>query len=99
MPLEPENVDQGEPDQDKLEHENADHGEPDQDQLGQDEPNQGELNQGKFPTTQENEGQVKRSSRNRRSSTKYPSSQYILLTDDGVPETYEEARAHNTMIN
>ncbi|KAB2630464.1 hypothetical protein D8674_007983 [Pyrus ussuriensis x Pyrus communis] len=42
-----------------------------------------------------NEDKVRRSSRSRRPFTKYSSSEYIMLTNYGEPETYEEARAHN----
>ncbi|RXI01012.1 hypothetical protein DVH24_001246 [Malus domestica] len=90
VPAEPDNVDQGEPDQDMPDHEIADQGEP-----SQEKHNQGELYQGEPPAPQENEDQVRRSSRSRRPSTKYYSSEYIILTNYGEPETYEEARTYN----
>jgi len=34
---------------------------------------------------------LRRSSRTRQSSTRYPSDQYVLLTDEGEPESFEEA--------
>ncbi|KAM1652315.1 hypothetical protein ACFX1T_004838 [Malus domestica] len=90
VPAEPDNADQGEPDQDVPDHEIADQVEPSQEEQIQGEPNQGEP-----PALQENEDQVRRSIRSRRPSTKYSSSEYIMLTNYGEPETYEEARAHN----
>ena len=36
------------------------------------------------------EPQVRRSTRERHPSTRYPSSEYILLTDKGEPEYYQE---------
>ena len=88
VPAEPDNADQKKPDQDEPYHEIADQGEP-AEQI-QRKPNQGEP-----PAPQENEDQVRRSSRSRRPSTKDSSSEYIMLTNYGEPETYEEARAHN----
>ncbi|KAM2683111.1 hypothetical protein EV1_044763 [Malus domestica] len=90
VPAESDNADQEEPDQDVPDHEIADQGEP-----SQEEQIQGESNQGEPLAPQENEDQVRRSSRSRRPSTKYSSSEYIMLTNYGEPETYEEARAHN----
>ncbi|KAM1670675.1 hypothetical protein ACFX2K_044618 [Malus domestica] len=90
VPAEPDNADQGEPNQDVPDHEIANQEEPSQEEQIQEEPNQGEP-----PTPQENENQVRRSNRNRRPSTKYSSSEYIMLTNYGEPKTYEEARAHN----
>ncbi|KAM1915389.1 hypothetical protein ACFX13_035244 [Malus domestica] len=90
VPAEPDNVDQGEQVQDVPDHEIADQGEPTQEEQIQEEPNQGEP-----PAPQENEDQVRRSNRSRIPSTKYSSSEYIMLTNYGEPETYEEARAHN----
>ncbi|KAM1814362.1 hypothetical protein ACFX11_028034 [Malus domestica] len=90
VPAESDNADQEEPDQDVPDHEIADQGEP-----SQEEQIQGESNQGEPLAPQKNEDQVRRSSRSRRPSTKYSSSEYIMLTNYGEPETYEEARAHN----
>ncbi|KAM1487717.1 hypothetical protein ACFX2I_001756 [Malus domestica] len=90
VPAESDNANQEEPDQDVPDHEIADQGEPSQEEQIQGEPNQGEP-----PALQENEDQVRRSIRSRRPSTKYSSSEYIMLTNYGEPETYEEARAHN----
>ncbi|KAF8390989.1 hypothetical protein HHK36_023289 [Tetracentron sinense] len=45
------------------------------------------VEQGEQPTQQESsESQVRRSAREHRPSTKYPTSEYILLTDEGEPE-------------
>ncbi|KAM1516880.1 hypothetical protein ACFX10_015793 [Malus domestica] len=90
VPTEPYNVDQGEPDQDVPDHEIAYQGEPSQEEQIQGEPNQGEP-----PAPHENEDQVRRSSRGQIPSTKYSSSEYIMLTNYGEPKTYEEAKAHN----
>ncbi|KAM2860463.1 hypothetical protein COP2_025757 [Malus domestica] len=90
MPAKPDNANQGEPDQDVPDHEIADQNEP-----SQEEQIQGEPNQKKPPALQENEDQVRKSSRSRRPSTKYSLSEYIMLTNYGEPETYEEARTHN----
>ncbi|KAM1968538.1 hypothetical protein FF1_044121 [Malus domestica] len=90
VPAEPDNADQGEPNQDVPDHEIANQEEPSQEEQIQDEPNQGEP-----PAPQENENQVRRSNRSRRPSTKYSSSEYIMLTNYGEPKTYEEARVHN----
>ena len=40
------------------------------------------------------ESQVRRSTRECRPSTRYPSSEYILLTDEGEPECFQEVKSH-----
>ena len=37
---------------------------------------------------------MRRSTRKRRPSTRYPSSEYILLTDEGEPECFQEVESH-----
>ena len=37
---------------------------------------------------------MRRSTRKRRPSTRYPSSEYILLTDEGEPECFQEVESY-----
>ena len=37
---------------------------------------------------------MRRSTREHRPSTRYPSSEYILLTDEGEPECFQEVETH-----
>lgn len=46
--------------------------------------------QGEQSTPQMEDTHVRRTSRQPKPSTKYPSSEYILLTEDGEPENYQE---------
>ena len=46
--------------------------------------------QGEHPTPQVEDTQVRRSTREHKPSTRYPSSEFILLTEDGEPENYQE---------
>ena len=45
------------------------------------------------------EPQVRRSTRERHPSTRYPSSEYILLTDEGEPECFQEVESHKDKQN
>lgn len=38
--------------------------------------------------------QVRRSEREHQPSKRYPSSEYILLTEEGEPESFQEAQVH-----
>ena len=40
------------------------------------------------------EPQVKRSTRKRRLSTKYPTSEYTMITEEGEPESFQEVQSH-----
>nr|KYP66486.1 Retrovirus-related Pol polyprotein from transposon TNT 1-94 [Cajanus cajan] len=40
------------------------------------------------------EPQIRRSTRERQPSTKYPSSEYILIADEGEPESFQEVQSH-----
>ena len=42
--------------------------------------------------------QLRRSSRNHHPSTRYPSSEYILITDEGEPECFDEVQTHKDKI-
>ena len=58
-------------------------------------PSQEHDDQGEQFTGQENEQpQLRRSNRERKPSTRYPSSEYLLLTDGGEPESFQEAQTH-----
>ena len=48
------------------------------------------IEQGEQPTSPVDDVQVRRSTRDRKPSTKYPSSDYILVTDEGEPEDFQE---------
>ena len=54
-----------------------------------------DVEQGEQPIPPEmEEPQVKRSTRERCPSTRYPSSKYILLIDEGEPECFQEVESH-----
>ncbi|KAL9273856.1 Retrovirus-related Pol polyprotein from transposon TNT 1-94-like protein, partial [Drosera capensis] len=55
-----------------------------------DAPEQGEQHHHEEPEVP----QVRRSDRQHQPSKRYPSSEYILLTEEGEPETFQEAQAH-----
>ena len=58
-------------------------------------PSQEHDDQGEQFTGQENEQpQLRRSNREHKPSTRYPSSEYLLLTDGGEPESFQEAQTH-----
>jgi hypothetical protein len=38
--------------------------------------------------------QVRRSTRERRPSTRYSTSEYVLITDEGEPESFQEVQSH-----
>jgi hypothetical protein len=40
------------------------------------------------------EPQVRRSTRGRRPSTRYSTSEYVLITDEGEPESFQEVQSH-----
>lgn len=50
--------------------------------------------QGEQQVPQTEEAQVRRSSRERRPSTKYSSSEFLLVTEEGVPDNYQEVLTH-----
>lgn len=49
--------------------------------------------QGEPSVPQEAEPQLRRSARERRPSTRYPSSDYILITDEGEPESFQDVQS------
>ncbi|MCQ7416422.1 hypothetical protein NP118_23750, partial [Salmonella enterica] len=51
--------------------------------------------QGEQPTPQVEDTQVRRSTRERKPSTRYPSSEFILVSEDGEPENYQEVLSHD----
>ena len=58
-------------------------------------PSQEHDDQGEQFTGQENEQpQLRRSNREHKPSTRYPSLEYLLLTDGGEPESFQEAQTH-----
>ena len=58
-------------------------------------PSQEHDDQGEQFTGQENEQpQLRRSNREHKPSTRYSSSEYLLLTDGGEPESFQEAQTH-----
>lgn len=50
--------------------------------------------QGEQNVPQTEEAQVRRSTRERRPSTKYSSSEFILITEESVPDNYQEVLTH-----
>ena len=40
------------------------------------------------------ESQVRRSTRERRPSTRYPTSEYAMITEEGEPESFQEVQSH-----
>ena len=40
------------------------------------------------------EPQVRRSTRERHLSTRYPTSEYIVITEDGEPKSFQEVQSH-----
>lgn len=59
---------------------------------GVDEDDLEDVEQGEQPTT--SEPQIRRSNREHRPSTRYPVSDYVLVTDEGEPECFEEVESH-----
>ena len=54
-----------------------------------------DVEQGEQPVPSKmEESQVRRSTRECRPSTRYPSFEYILLTDEGEPECFQEVESH-----
>ena len=52
------------------------------------------------PLQQESvEPQVRRSTREHRASSRYPTSESLLLTDEGEPESFQEAQSHNDRVS
>lgn len=45
------------------------------------------------------EPQVRRSTREHRASSRYPTSKSLLLTDEGEPESFQEAQSHNDRVS
>uniref|UniRef100_A0A2N9HFH0 Uncharacterized protein n=1 Tax=Fagus sylvatica TaxID=28930 RepID=A0A2N9HFH0_FAGSY len=53
------------------------------------------VKQGEQPIPPEmKEPQAVRSNRERRPSTRYPTSEYVLITDEGEPESFQEVQSH-----
>ncbi|GKV32108.1 hypothetical protein SLEP1_g40737 [Rubroshorea leprosula] len=50
--------------------------------------------QGEQPLPQEEEPQLRRSTREHKPSARYSSSDYILITEEGEPETFQEVQSH-----
>ena len=58
-------------------------------------PSQEHDDQGEqFPGQENEQPQLRRSNHEHKPSTKYPSSEYLLLTDGGEPESFQEAQTH-----
>jgi hypothetical protein len=53
------------------------------------------VEQGEQPIPPEmEEPQVRRSTRERHPSTRYSTSEYVLITDEGEPESFQEVQSH-----
>ncbi|GKV04185.1 hypothetical protein SLEP1_g16379 [Rubroshorea leprosula] len=50
--------------------------------------------QGEQPLPQEEEPQLRRSTREHKPSARYPSSDYILITEEGEPKNFQEVQSH-----
>ncbi|CAN0905823.1 Retrovirus-related Pol polyprotein from transposon TNT 1-94, partial [Linum grandiflorum] len=67
-----------------------------QEENGLGEDNHEEVHeQGEQPIPQVEDTHVRRSTRDRKPSTKYPSSEFILITEDGEPANYQEVLSHS----
>jgi hypothetical protein len=61
--------------------------------------NEEDTEQGEHPHDQEDSRyQVRRSTREHRPSSKYPTSEYILLIEEGEPKSFQEAQSHEDKI-
>ena len=52
------------------------------------------MSRGQSPQLETTERRVRRSNRERQPSTRYPVVDYILLTNEGELESYQEAKNH-----
>ena len=67
---------------------------------GDDMTNTNGVEQGEQPPPLEMvEPQVRRSTRERRPSTKYPTSEYTMITKDGEPESFQEVQSYKDKQN